>query len=193
MQDKQQPGWTFTPGQPVPAQQVPQNPPAQPQPSPQLAPRAQEHAVTWTASEFIEHAKTGSWYAGLLFVAAVGIGIIYLITRDIFSVIALSLFAITFMIFAARKPKVLSYALTDRGIQVGERFYAFEQFRSFAVIDEGAFHSISLLPLKRFMPALSVYYAPEDETRIAQFLGAYLPHEDRKQDAVDRLMHKIRF
>lgn len=210
MQDEQQPGWTFTPGQqPVqspaapqtagPASPVPAVPPpspqapapaAPPQPSPQAS---TDNGINWTASEFVEHEKSAGWYLGVLFVAAVGIGIIYFITKDVFSVVVLAMFAIGFVVLAARKPQVLSYSLSDNGIQVGQKFYTFGQFKSFAVIDEGMIHSITLLPLKRFMPGISVYYAPDDEAAIVNFLGAHLPHEERKQDAVDRFMHRIRF
>jgi hypothetical protein len=189
MQDQQQPGWTFSPGQqPQTAAPAPQ--PNIPAPT---TPSASDGAITWSASEFVEHDKAASWYIGFLFIAVLGIGAVYLVTRDLFSVITLSLFAVAFMTFAARKPKVLSYSLSENGIQVGEKFYTLGQFKSFSVIDEGMIRSISLLPLKRFMPAINIYFAPDDENKIAGFLGARLPHEERQQDAIDRFMHKIRF
>jgi hypothetical protein len=66
-------------------------------------------------------------------------------------------------------------------------------FRSFAVVEEGAFHTITLLPLKRFMPAISLYYAPDDEPAILKTFSALLPQESRSQDALDKFMHHIRF
>lgn len=192
MQDEQKPGWTFNPGQSS------VQPPAQPQntqrePQSQATPQTNDGAINWTASEFVEHEKNFAWYVGFLFIAIVGIGIIYLITRDLFSVVVLGLFAIAFIIFAARKPKVLNYSVNESGIHIGEKFYAFGQFKSYAVIDEGVIRSISLMPLKRFMPALNLYFAPDDEHKITEFIGSFLPREERKQDAIDRLMHKIRF
>lgn len=202
MHDEQQPGWTFSPGQQIvpgqvlPVDQTPQQPQTPPQEALQKnqSPLAQsQFEISWTASEFVEHEKNSSWYIGIIFVAIVGIAAVYVITRDVFSVVALSLFALAFVLFGARKPRVLNYGLSDTGLQVGDKFYHFSHFRSFAVVDEGAINSISLLPLKRFMPAINVYFAPEDEAKITKFLGLRLPGEVRRQDAVDRFMGKIRF
>ncbi len=49
------------------------------------------------------------------------------------------------------------------------------------------------MPLKRFMPPITLYYPPDQEDAVINALAAYLPHEDRTHDPVDRLMRKIRF
>jgi hypothetical protein len=190
MQDTPQVGWTFKPGD----KPNPQPGTAQATASPESSPVAQPTAeLTWTASEFVAHEKSTGWYVEVGLASLLGIAIIYIITRDIFSVVVLVLFAITFLVFASRKPKVLQYGLNDRLIQVGQKTYPLASFKSFAVVDEGAIHSIALLPLKRFMPAMTMYYAPDDEAKIVNFLGQHLPQEERKQDAIDRLMRQIRF
>lgn len=187
MQDEQQPGWTFTPGQ---EQKLTYDAPNEEAPKSRVATGKN---IDWTASEFIEHEKSASWYGAVSILGIAGIAAVYFITQDLFSVVALFLFGIAFLALGARKPKVLSYSLNDNGIQIGERFYGFDQFRSFAVIDEGSLHSISLLPIKRFMPELSIYFAPDDEDKIVDFLGHRLPFEERKQAMVDQFMRKIRF
>jgi hypothetical protein len=161
---------------------------------PQQPTVAQSDAViSWTASEFIEHPKTAMWYVICGFGSAIVIAVIYLVTRDVFSIISLSLLVVVFMIFAARKPRTLQYQLNSKGIQAGERFYSLGQFKSFSVIDEGAIHSIAFTPLKRFMPVFTIYFSPEDENKIVDFLSAHLPYQERQQDPVDRLMRSIRF
>lgn len=184
MQDDNQSGWVFSPGQDS-MQQPPTEGSGQPS--------APGGDITWTASEFIEHHKTAGWYIGSTLIAVLGIGAVYLITKDVISIVVLGLFAAVFIGFAARKPRTLQYVLRDHTITVGEQQYNLTQFKSFSVIEEGPIRSISLLPLKRFMPTLTIYYALEDEEAITNFLSAQLPYEERKQDSVDRLMRKIRF
>lgn len=150
-------------------------------------------AVTWTASEYVEHDKSAGWYIRFALVAVLGIGVIFFLTRDFMSVILLGVIAVAFGIFAARKPSVLQYKLESSGITIGSKFYPINLFRSFAVVEEGAFHTITLLPLKRFMPAISLYYAPDDEPAILKTFSALLPQESRSQDALDKFMHHIRF
>lgn len=194
-----QPGWTFSPGQQSPqaAQPVTQQTPAPVTPqhaaSQQSQALQQSDSIVWSASEFMEHPKGAGWYLAFFAAAIVGIAAIYLLTRDIISVVVLGVFAIVFAVFAARKPRTLQYSLSEGGVKVGERFYQLGNFKSFSLIDEGVMRSISFFPLQRFMPPLTIYFAPEDEDRIASFLADQLPYEERKQDPVDNLMRKIRF
>ena len=150
-------------------------------------------AVSWTASEYIAHEKSTGWFIRFILVVLVSVGLVFLITHDITSVILLAVFAVAFGIFAARKPNVLHYEINDRGITIGQKFYPVNVFRSFALIEEGAFRSIMLLPLKRFSPSISLYYAPEDEKAILDAFTGLLPQETRTQDPVDKLMRRIRF
>jgi len=149
--------------------------------------------VTWTASEFIARQKGFGWYALLILGAVVVIGLVYLLSRDFITVGAIAAAIILFGVAAGRKPRVLTYHMNDRGLAIGEKFYPYSSFKSFSVMDEDAFSSIMLFPLKRFMPPINLYYEPQDEDRIITLLAGHLPMENRSTDAVDRLMKHIRF
>lgn len=174
---------------PVPTQQ-PQAPAQQTDQSPITDSEAD---FSWSASEYIAHSKPGGWYAILGVGAVVLAGGIYIITQDVISVIAVVVVAVLFGIVAGRKPRVLQYSISSQGIQVGSKNYPISMFRSFSLIKEGAISSIYLTPLKRFMPAVTMYYPPENEDEVLGALELYLPEEQRQQDRVDRLMHHIRF
>lgn len=149
--------------------------------------------VNWSASEFVAYKKTAGWYFMIL-LGLVGIsGLIYVLTGDVISTVSTILIGALFLGFASRQPRVLNYQISTKGITVGDRNYAFNTIKSFAVIDEGNLHSIMLIPVQRFMPSVSIYFDPQDEDHIVETLGDFLPHEDRKQDPIDRLMHRIRF
>lgn len=149
--------------------------------------------VKWTASEYIAHQKGLVWFALLGLALFVLIGAVFLFTRDILASILVGVAGLTFGVFAARPPRVLDYSVDDRGIQIGQKFYPYHDFKSFAIVDEGPVPSVMLVPLKRFMPPITVYYAPTEEDAILNVLANYLPHEEKQPDAVDRLMSKIRF
>ena len=149
--------------------------------------------VNWTASEFIAHEKGLNWYLILAATVLFFTAVIYLVTRDKITTGVIILAAIIFGVYAARKPRTLTYRLGAAGLMVGEKFYDFNHFRSFVVFHEGAFSSVSFMPLKRFMPILTIYYSPEDEQRIVQLLSLRLPMENRGRDVIDRFLHRIRF
>lgn len=149
--------------------------------------------VEWTASEYIAHEKGLNWYALLGLAIVAFAAVVYGLTGELISSAVIVVMGIAFGAFAARQPQELHYSLDSNALHVGPRSYGYGQFKSFTIVEEGPIHSIILMPLQRFMPPLSVYYAPEDEDKIADALSAYLPYEDRKQDFVDRLMRRVRF
>lgn len=149
--------------------------------------------ITWTASEFVAHDKSAGWYLSLAIVAAAVALLVYVLTRDYISAGVVIFAAVLFGVYGSHKPRQLEYRLSQKGIDIDKKHYSFSDFKTFSVIPEGAFSSIVLMPLKRFAPPLSIYFAPEDEQRIIDLLTSILPFEERRRDAIDSLMHRIRF
>jgi len=150
-------------------------------------------SVSWTASEFIAHDKSASWYLGLAVAAAILAFFVYVITRDFVSVAVVVAAGVIFGIYAAHRPRQLEYKLDHQGLTVGNKRYAFSQFRSYSVVPEGGISSITFMPLKRFGAPLSIYYPHEEEKKIMAVLGGSLPYEEPRRDTVDSLVKKIRF
>ncbi len=164
------------------------------EPAPNMTSVSTGNGIQWTASEYMAHQKNASWFALLAFATIIGCLLVYILTNgDLVSTTVIAIVAVTFGVAAAKQPRTLQYALDGRGIHIAEKFYPYGGFKSFSIVDEDAMSSIWLMPLKRFMPPLTIYYPPEDEDRIAEVLAQYLPYEDRDRDMVDRFMHKIRF
>lgn len=150
-------------------------------------------AVTWTASEFVAHHKSGPWYTGLGAVAIVIAVVVWLLTRDIF-VSATVIVGITLLgIYGSRRPRQESYMLDERGLSIGRRHYSYYEFRSFSIAAEGAFTAIEFAPLKRLATYITVYYDPADEDRIVNLLNRHLPMEPPRNDLTDQLMRRISF
>lgn len=150
--------------------------------------------ITWSASEFIAHEKSAMWYVTLGTIAVAVAAIIFVITGGDGISAGVILFVAVVLGFAAtRKPRTLPYKLDGDGLTINEKFYDYGQFRSFAVVDDGAFSSIVFMPLKRFMPLLEIYYEPKYEEEIINLLSERLPIETHKLDPVDKLMRHIRF
>jgi len=181
--------WQYKPtGVPVPGQtNSPQGVPSQAPANP-AGP-----SVTWTASEYIHHDRGAGWYLVLL-IGTVGLAaVVYFLTKDYFATGTIIVLGIIVAIFAGRKPNQLTYELTSSSIKVGQKTYTYNLFKSFAIIREGTLNSISLIPIKRFMPPVTAYFADADEERITKELGSHLPYEERKADSIDKLSRRLRF
>jgi len=149
-------------------------------------------SVDWEASEYIHHDKGALWIVCLIAAAAVLVAIAVWLQIWTFAVLIV-IMAVAMGVFAFRPPRVLHYKLTSDGLTVDDKVYNLADFRAFGIISEGAFYTIMLLPAKRFMPAVNVFFAEQDGEKIVDILGVRLPMEQLHLDMVDRLMRQLRF
>lgn len=188
------PGDLYKPASAEPSSNLPSGQPNDSTAETQQAPASPSGSgVSWTASEYTHHERGASWYLSLTIGSVVLAAAVYLLTKDYFAVGTIIALGIIVGVFAGRKPDQLNYELTDTGLRIGDKRYAYGLFKSFAVIRQGALGSINLMPVKRFMPPVSANFAPSDEVKIIDLLGQHLPYEERKADSIDRLSHRLRF
>jgi hypothetical protein len=150
--------------------------------------------LDWTASAAVTTGrKSKAWYMGLIVCAVLVSVIVYFITKDVVSGVAIIIAALSFGAISTRRPRDLHYALDRTGITIGQKHFTFEQFRSFSIIDEGGYTSIGLMPLKRFTPLIAIAYDPSLHDNIVNALSAHLPLEEYKKDALDHITSGFKF
>jgi hypothetical protein len=158
-----------------------------------LASSADSAGVAWSASEFVAHEKSFSWYAILLLLAVLIGAVLYVATRDLLSMVVVLIMAIILAVIGARKPRVIAYKVDGSGLTAGNKFYPYRVYKSFAVPDEGPFASVVLIPLKRFELPVSAYLAPDSQQKVLEILSSHLPMAHGELDAMERLMRQLRF
>ena len=154
---------------------------------------AQIAPIEWTASEYISHEKDMPWYLAVSVASIVIAAVIFFITRELIASITIVVVAFSAVFFAARKPATKTYKIGANVIIIDDKRYSLNDFKSFSIVDEGAIDSIWFKPLARMKPMLIIYFAPEDEQKIAETLSNYLPYENRELDALDRMTRRMRF
>ncbi len=154
---------------------------------------ADDSVITWEASEYINHQKSPSWYLIMTGATLVLGGILYFALRDVWSLVVLAVMYTAITVYAKREPRVLRYSVSAEGVSIGERHFTYDKFKSFSVMQETGVPSVSLDPTQRFMPAVSIYFTPEDGDKIVDELAKFLPHEQKNSSVVDRAMLKLRF
>jgi len=150
-------------------------------------------AITWQASEFVHHEKGGSWFFVLLAVAVVLLVIDFFLIKSWTFGALIVVMAVSATVVGRRPPRTIDYSLTPHGIRIGEKQFSFHDFRAFGVVQENAFYSIRLIPNKRFMPMVTVYFPSDQGEQIVDMLGSVLPMESIERDVMDKLVEKIRF
>jgi hypothetical protein len=151
-----------------------------------------DEIITWTASEFVDSSKSSYWYFSFMLAILIIGGAIYLLTKSIFSAIAIVLMGGALCYMAARKPKEIDYSLDSSGININNVHYPFELFKSYSLVTDGGVSHITLTSTKRFVPTRSIYFEPDDGERIINHLGTYLPLENSPNDPIDKFMKRIR-
>ncbi|MDB5179183.1 MAG: hypothetical protein JWN01_1126 [Patescibacteria group bacterium] len=154
--------------------------------------RANEVAYSWQASEYVHHHKGKGWYAALLGIVVVLIGGAVLLHYWL-EIVAFLVMGAAVVVYARKPPRTLMYELTPKGIRVDGKESLYEQFRSFSVLADEEWHSIDLIPVKRFSPPLSVLFDTDDFDQIVGHLELHLSREDQPPDVVDRLSRYLRF
>lgn len=149
--------------------------------------------IEWSASEYISHEKSTSWYAVLGATGAVLTTVIFFVTKDVVASFATFFACLMLGIYAARKPATKQYILNDHGLQIDDKFFPYTQFRSFSIVEEGMIESVWLKPIKRFSMDVVLYFSPDEKQRIMDVLAEFLPHEQQKLDAIDRFSKRVRF
>jgi hypothetical protein len=152
-----------------------------------------DNTFSWNAPEFVHHQKNFEWYSLFFLACLLLAGLIYFLTKSIVSISVVIVGALLLAYYSAKKPQEITYSMNNRGITVGQRFFEYENFKSFSVIQEGTARNIVFMPQKRFALMLSIYYHAENEEMIIGLLSTVLPLTEFSHDAVDRLMHNIRF
>lgn len=150
-------------------------------------------AISWTASEFLYHQKSGAWYFAATVILLAIAFVSYLFTHDYIGPVSVVILGALLLVGASRKPRTVEYVIDSQGITVGTHEYAYDEFQSFSIVKEDQIESVALFPHKRLAPVLSIYFVPDDGQKIFDLLSDYLPFEQREKDQIDKFLHKIRF
>jgi len=152
-----------------------------------------DEVVSWEASEYVHSQKGATWYIWFGSGYVLLIAVVYLLLRDIFSIIVLLVMGVAIGAYAGREPRVLKYVIDHHNLKINEKTYSFDDFSTFSISREGGIFNLTLMPLKRFMPTLSIYFAPDDHDQIVNILGSILPYEERRPDLIDSISKRLRF
>jgi len=156
-------------------------------------PPTDEQSISWSASEFMHHQKSAGWYLVATLAIVFLSGISYLLVGDLISPVAVLVLGSLLLVAAGRKPRTIEFTVDSHGVVVGSKEYMYDEFQSFAVMQEDQVECITLYSQKRFAPEINMYFAPDDGQKIFDILSNYLPFEQREKDGIDKFLHKIRF
>lgn len=148
--------------------------------------------VSWQAQEYIHQEKSGLWFVLFGIVLFILMALAILLMKSWTFAVLLVVIAVVILFFAKRPPRIMSYSLSNKGLHIGDQLHAFSDFRAFGVIHDGQEYSVMLIPTKRFLPGVSVYFPEEAGEQIVDALGSRLPMQELHLDVVDKIVRALR-
>ena len=152
---------------------------------------ANKTIVNWEAKEYVEYKKNAGWYVGLAVVTLLLCGLAIWL-KQISFLILIIVAVVALLTYTLRKPRVLHYSLSDKGLSEGNNLHTFDQFKSFGVLEESTHYSIVLIPKQRLAPRMIVAFPETEGEQIVDVFGGHLPMEPVKLDALDKLVRWLR-
>ena len=150
-----------------------------------------EVEYTWDADEFEQTVRTPTWYGALTLGAIITAILTFIVSgKDFFSAGAVLLAILGLGFLASRKPRQIQIGVDDQGLYVGHRFYAFHDYRSFSIEQQGQ-PSALFMPLKRFAPPLVVLLDPLQVDDVSSYIATFLPLQEHKPDLIEKLMSRL--
>lgn len=156
--------------------------------------RPEKTFMKWRAPEFIYYEKSRTWYLTvvIIFAALIAFAIFY---KSFLMGIAFFVAGAIFYLYAQKKPTMIDIAITDKGIKHHDRFFPYENLRSFWITYEPPQVKLLNIGTKHLMiPKLSIILTNQDPVAMRKVLIEELP-EDEKLDegAVDHFSRRIKF
>ncbi len=131
--------------------------------------------VAWEAFEHHHVEKKSDWYwvVGILVIAS-AVGAILL--GNILLGIAIFIGGAVLLIVASRKPKIISYAVTQRGLRIDQQLFPYSTLEAFHVDEENPLGpQLLVMSEKMFMPLLVIPLPEEYTDEIEDIIAAKLP------------------
>ena len=147
--------------------------------------------VEWDAQEYVVQEHNVGWFIALAIVTLALAGFsIWFANWTFLAVIVVALIAILARVFMP--PRMIHYAMTSNSITEGTSIHLFSDYKSFAILKEGAHYSAILIPKKRLALQIKVYFPEKNGEEIVDLLGAKLPMTEPKLDFLDKLVKFLR-
>lgn len=150
-------------------------------------------SITWDAPEHHHIDKGGDWFFALLILTVAVVLAAVLLGNVLFAIVC-GISGGTLAIAASKRPKIIPYGVTVRGIYVGDVLYPYTTLRSWHIDEENIRGpQMLLMSQKYFMPLLVLPIPEECVDDIEDIIAERLPEEYIEESFFNKLLEFLGF
>lgn len=149
--------------------------------------------VTWEAYEHNHTQKTSDWF-WVLGIVTVAVTVVAVLLGNTLFGILLFIAGLVTALHARLEPKVIPFAVTQRGIRIDDKLYPYSTLESFFIDEENVFGPQMLVKSEKlFMPLLILPLPEEYIDEIEDLLASRLPEERLEEPIATKLLEFLGF
>jgi hypothetical protein len=145
-------------------------------------------SITWEAPEHNHMEKSGDWFFAftVIFVAMV---LSAILLGNVLFALLLAIAGLTLAISASRRPEIVPYAVTLRGVRIHDDLFPYTILEAYYIDEEDPKGPQLLLRSNRFFMPLLVFPLPEDHIDdIEDILRERLPEEHLEESVFVKVL-----
>jgi hypothetical protein len=150
-------------------------------------------SVYWEAPEHNHIEKSGDWFWILGIIAVTGAIVSIMFGNVLFSIVIL-LAATTMGLVGMKKPRIISFEVSNRGVRIDTTLYPYATLQSFYLDEENHIDPQLFLKSKKMFVPLLILPVPDEYTDlIDSMLAERLPEEEIEEPFSHRLLEFFGF
>jgi hypothetical protein len=152
------------------------------------------HPIKWQAHEYFHYERTTDWYWAVAIITLSIIALSILFDDYLFSIVIL-IGVFSLLMYANRKPRLVSYELNRKGLRVDSTLYPYASIESFWVEDhhEHPEPRVIFKSAKVIMPYIVVPIEGVHPDDIHTYLLNFLPEEEHHEPLAQKIMEHLGF
>jgi len=152
-----------------------------------------ENFLSWSALEYHYYEKSTDWYWAVGFVTF-SISVSAFIFNNVLFGILIIIGAIALLLHAVKRPLLVDFEVTTKGINIGNERYPFRELKSFWIASDNEEDKKLILQSKKMLSQYIVIPLGDmDEDILREFLENYLPEEEHHEQLSHKFMEYLGF
>ena len=151
-------------------------------PDQRIDPQVGNILAAWEYPEYIQYARGWMWYMIAGLITALLLVYSYFSDNRLFMIIIV-LVAVVFVIANSRRPETISFAITEGGIIIKDKFISYSDITNFWIIYQPpSVKTLYIEPSSIFSPRIQIHLENQSPSAIRELLLQYLTEDLKKEE-----------